>query len=96
MTVTLQRKCHSCRSVQLEDIRRIQDYTNLFKTLVTETRKRLDHVTTFALFLVTMGAMAYGNGIQAVVEAIHAKLTDLKRTFAEVCRDHLCIRNIYI
>ena len=34
-----------------------------------------------------------GNGIQAMVEGTHAKLTDLKRAFDEVCRDHMFIRN---
>lgn len=81
----LQRNCNFCRSVQFEDIRHVQDYTNQFRALVVETKKRLTFVTLIASFLATMTNIATvcGKGVETV-KSLHVKLTDLSKTFAEI------------
>lgn len=72
------------RSVQVEQIRRVQDYSSQFGLLVVETKKRLSNLTMFASLLATI---CYANGVQTTIKSLHGKLSDLSKTFAEVGLD---------
>ncbi|KAI0234398.1 Serine/threonine-protein kinase TBK1 [Lamellibrachia satsuma] len=68
------------QSVQVEQIRRVQDYSSQFGLLVVETKKRLSNLTMFASLLATI---CYANGVQTTIKSLHGKLSDLSKTFAE-------------
>ena len=79
------------RSVQCEHIRHMQDYTSQFGLLVSETKKRLSHVTMVASMLATMSlsAIVYSSGLQTLCN----KLDVLRETFTEVsiyCQTDFC------
>ena len=69
----------------------MQDYTSQFGLLVSETKKRLSHVTMVASMLATMSlsAIVYSSGVQT----LRNKLDVLRETFTEVsiyCQTDFC------